>query len=103
MELAEIRAAIDALDDQIVDIIAQRQRLVEAAGRRKVNAAAVPAPERVAQVIGRVRARARESGAEPDVVEATYRAMIGAFVELERRHVNHWSQGGDPDRHCSTD
>jgi isochorismate pyruvate lyase len=78
-----VRAEIDALDRQIVDLIAQRQRWVTEAGRLKSDADAVRAPDRVEKVIQKIRTLAEQSGAAPDVVERTYRAMIGAFVDLE--------------------
>jgi isochorismate pyruvate lyase len=78
-----MRAEIDALDRQIVDLIAQRQRWVAEAGRLKSDADAVRAPDRVEKVIQKIRTLAERSGAAPDVVERTYRAMIGAFIDLE--------------------
>lgn len=79
----EVRSNIDAIDRQIVELIALRQRWVIEAGKLKTDAAAVRAPDRVEKVIGRVRALAADSSASPDVVERTYRAMIGAFIDLE--------------------
>lgn len=81
--LALIRAEIDDLDRQIIALIARRQRQVEAAGRLKRDRAAVRAPGRVEEVIGKVRTLAAEAGADPDVVEGTYRAMIDGFIALE--------------------
>jgi isochorismate pyruvate lyase len=51
--------------------------------KRGQAAEAVQAPARVEDVVGRVRTLALDAGASPDVVEATYRAMIGAFITLE--------------------
>lgn len=86
-ELDEIRANIDATDREIIALIARRQRWVEAAGRAKAASAqpsdAVRAPARVEAVIEKVRAEALSAGASPEVVEAAYRAMIAAFIELE--------------------
>jgi isochorismate pyruvate lyase len=81
--LQEIRSEIDALDRQIVALLAARERLVRRAGRLKAGTAAVRAPGRVEQVVERVRAVAAEAGASPDVAERTYRAMIAAFIDLE--------------------
>lgn len=83
--LASVRQAIDALDMQIIDLIAQRQVHVVEAGRLKrgEGEGAVRAPARVEDVISKVRGRALAAGASCDVVEATYRAMIEAFVRLE--------------------
>jgi isochorismate pyruvate lyase len=82
-DLAEIRARIDLLDREVVRLLAERETLVRQAGRLKSDSSAVRAPDRVAQVIARVRVVAEEVGASPAVVERTYRAMIGAFIELE--------------------
>nr|WP_026555090.1 chorismate mutase [Arthrobacter sp. 35W] len=83
--LDAVRARIDELDASIIALIAQRQAAVVRAGELKPSgdAAAVRAPARVEQVVAKARARATESGASPDVVEQTYRAMIGAFIDLE--------------------
>jgi isochorismate pyruvate lyase len=83
--LTTIRAAIDTLDRQIVALIAERQAQVVQAGilKRGQSAQAVGAPARVEDVIGKVRRLALDAGASPDVVEATYRAMIGGFIALE--------------------
>ena len=78
-----VRERIDGIDARIVELIAERQGWVETAGRLKADEEAVRAPNRVEQVIVKVRALAEGSGASPDVVERTYRAMITAFVDLE--------------------
>ena len=83
--MAEIRAGIDDLDRQIVGLVAAREQLVRRAGQLKTDTAAVRAPDRVEQVIRKVRALAAEADANEDVVEATYRAMIAAFIDLELR------------------
>lgn len=82
-ELSEVRQRIDGLDRQIVELIAERQKWVLKAGSLKNDEQAVRAPDRVEQIIGKVRSLAAESGASPEVVEATYRALIGAFIDLE--------------------
>jgi isochorismate pyruvate lyase len=83
--LAQVRAAIDGLDRQIVALIAARQVQVVRAGelKRGQPTDAVRAPARVEEVIGKVRDLADEQGASPEVVEAVYRAMIDAFTTLE--------------------
>ncbi|NUT96417.1 MAG: chorismate mutase [Saccharothrix sp.] len=81
--LDEVRAGIDAIDAELVRLLAERQGLVKAAAAFKKDEDAVRAPDRVAQVIAKVRARAEEAGLAPEVAEAVWRAMIGAFIELE--------------------
>jgi isochorismate pyruvate lyase len=82
--LAEVRHNIDLLDRQLVTLIAERGGFVRQAAGFKKSASEVPAPQRVAEVLSRVNALAVELGAEPAVVDATWRAMITAFIEAER-------------------
>lgn len=90
--LAEIRANIDRLDDAIVALIAERAMYVKDAARFKRDAHQVAAPARQAEVFARARALAlrhdRGFDALADVVEATYRAMVGAFIAGEVRYFN---------------
>ena len=85
--LGELRERIDSLDEQIVTLLAQRAACVRDATRFKRDAFQVAAPARQAQVFERVRAlaAARDSAFPglPDIVEATYRAMVAGFVAAE--------------------
>ena len=90
--LEEVRQHIDSLDRQIVALIAQRQKWVVMAGSLKKDEDAVAAPDRVERVIAKVREQAEYAGASPVVVESTYRALIGAFIDLELEH--HRSRDG---------
>jgi isochorismate pyruvate lyase len=81
--LAEVRTRIDDLDTRLVELLAQRQALVEAAAGFKSDEQAVRAPDRVQQVITRVRAKAAAAGLDPEVAESIWRAMIASFIDLE--------------------
>lgn len=81
--LNKVRSVIDAIDQQIVSLIAERQRCVLTAGSLKKDEDGVRAPARVEQVIEKARTLADAAGASPEVVESTYRAMISAFIRLE--------------------
>lgn len=81
--LSEIRARIDAIDADLIGLLADRQSLVRAAAAFKRDEQAVRAPDRVEQVIALARERAASAGLAPAVAEAVWRAMIGAFIELE--------------------
>jgi isochorismate pyruvate lyase len=78
-----IRTAIDTVDEELVRLLAKRESLVRRAAPLKANLRAVQAPDRVAQVVARVRGLATEAGGDPDVVERIYRVMIQAFIEME--------------------
>ena len=83
MSISEVRAHIDQIDEQIVKLMATRQTLVREAARYKANHQAVRAPERRAAVMLRLQGLADQYGVSPEVVHATYSAMIDAFIDLE--------------------
>lgn len=96
--LAEVRARIDLIDSELVRLLAHRQGLVRAAASFKSDDRAVRAPDRVERVIASVRERASDAGLEPAVAEAVWRAMIGAFIEVEL--VQHARDGHAQDGHA---
>ena len=85
--LNDIRSDIDNIDSQLIRLLAQRQRLVEKAGRLKLKGDkdAVEASDRVAQVIANRRKEALELGLSPDVAESVWWSMIQAFIALEEK------------------
>lgn len=83
--LETVRSQIDRIDRQLVTLLAERGAFVAQAARFKRTAEEVRAPQRVEQVIVRVRGLALELGANAEVTESVYRAMIAAFIQLEFR------------------
>ena len=85
--LSNIRIEIDDIDRELIRLLAQRQRLVEKAGRLKLKGDkdAVEASDRVAQVIANRRKEALELGLSPDVAEGVWRSIIKAFIALEEK------------------
>lgn len=85
--LAELRARIDELDAQIVNLMGERARCVRDATRFKRDAFQVAAPARQAQVFERVRALAAAHPCDfpglPDIVEAAYRPLVAGFIAAE--------------------
>jgi len=82
--MAEVREYIDALDDRVVALLAERSGYVAQAARIKQSASQIFDNARIEFIIERVRAQARQAGAPEAVMEATYRAMIAAFIDFER-------------------
>ncbi|MFC9893026.1 chorismate mutase [Nocardia sp. NPDC127579] len=81
--LDDVRARIDTLDGDLIRLLADRQALVRVAATFKTDQQAVRAPDRVERVVALARERATSAGLAPEVAEAVWRAMIGAFIELE--------------------
>jgi isochorismate pyruvate lyase len=85
--LDEVRARIDAIDERIVALLAERSGFVAQAARFKRTDAEAKAPARVERVIARVRSLADANAVDPDLIEHVYRAMIDWFVESELREL----------------
>ena len=87
--LGQLREKIDMLDEQIVALLAQRALCVRDATRFKLDAFQVAAPARQAAVFERVRALALAHEAAfpglPDIIESTYRTLVGGFIAAEGR------------------
>lgn len=81
--IEDVRKRIDEIDSKLVKIIAQRSECVKAAATFKVDHSAVRAPDRVQQVIDKVRKQATEAGLPEVIIEKIYRTMIGAFIDYE--------------------
>lgn len=81
--LEEVRENIDRIDNEIIKLIAERLTYVVQASAFKKSEDGVKAPNRVEAVIKKVREKALEYGANPDMVEALYREMISRFVSME--------------------
>lgn len=81
--LEEVRVNIDRIDNEIIKLIAERGTFVVQASAFKKDEEGVKDTGRVEKVIEKVREKATEYGADPDMVEALYREMISRFVNME--------------------
>ncbi len=84
--MAELRGRIDALDAQIVALLAKRAALIDRAIKLK-PAEGMPArvTARVEDVVSKVRGTAGAQGLDPDLVEALWRKMIEWSIDREER------------------
>jgi isochorismate pyruvate lyase len=84
--LADLRRQIDALDSELVALLAKRQRCVERVIEIK-RAEKLPArvPERIDEVLARVHGMAQREKLEPGLAVAVWREMIEQFIAFEER------------------
>jgi isochorismate pyruvate lyase len=82
--MADIRAEIDRLDDDLVRLFAERAGYIDRAGEIK---AVVDLParidERVEEVVRNVRRHAETYGLPPDLVEKLWRRLIDWSIARE--------------------
>lgn len=85
-DMAEVRRGIDWLDREIVALLAERFRYMEAAARIKPERAAVRDEARKGEVMANVRRWALARGGPAERVAALYDALIESSIayELER-------------------
>jgi chorismate mutase / prephenate dehydrogenase len=91
--LDQLRAEIDRLDQQLVEVLAQRQRVVQRVTEVKQQHD-LPTfhPAREENLISTRRAQAAQAGLDPDFVEDLFRTMlrhsrVGQLSTLSRRSV----------------
>ena len=82
--MADVRRHIDALDARIVALLVERTGYMTEAARIKQDPNLVHDQERIDFIVARVRDLAQGLNGRPEVVEAAYRALIGASIEFER-------------------
>lgn len=82
--MADLRDAIDALDQQLVQMLAQRMRFIDRAIDLK-PAEGMPAriPDRVEAVVENVVKTARVEGFDPVLAETLWRQLIDWSIDRE--------------------
>lgn len=79
----EVRTNIDRIDREIVKLLSERSKYVKQAAKFKKTADDVKAPDRVEEVITKVRNISLEYGLNPQISEQIYRTMIACFIDYE--------------------
>ena len=84
--MAEVRHGVDRLDEQIVALIGERFRYMDAAARIKPGREAVRDEARKAQVLANVRREAERRGVPAEAAEELYEGLVERSIayELER-------------------
>lgn len=95
-EMAEVRRLIDELDEELVALLAKRQRQIERAVKVKPTLG-MPAnvPERVEEVLGHVLGVARREGLSLEVAMNLWRALIEWSIQYEERLMGDRAPKGD--------
>ncbi len=81
--MEELRLSIDALDVQLVALLARRQAYIERAAQLKQGREQVRDPARIEDVVQKVIAAARMAGLNPAIAEPVWRTLIEASIAHE--------------------
>ena len=88
--MSEVREGVDRLDEEIVALLGERFRYMDAAARIKPRRDMVRDEARKAEVIGNAKANAMAEGVPPDLVEAMWELLVERSIahELDRFDLN---------------
>ena len=81
--MPEVRHEIDRIDQLIVELLAERQGYIEAAGRIKPHRSDVRDSDRIEDVVGKVIAEAKKAGLSPEIAEPVWRTLIERCIAHE--------------------
>jgi isochorismate pyruvate lyase len=81
--MAEVRAGVDALDQELVALLARRFAFMDAAARIKPSRDAVRDEARKAQVIANATTAAREAGIPDGLIPAIWDQLVEASIAYE--------------------
>lgn len=81
--MAEVRQGVDALDRALVQLLAERQRYMDAAARIKPDRSVVHDDARIEDVVAKVLAAAGPAGLSPAIAEPVWRTLIDRCIAHE--------------------
>ena len=81
--MAEVRQGVDALDRALVQLLAERQRYMDAAARIKPDRSVVHDEARIEDVVAKVKAAATQAGLSHDIAEPVWRLLIERCIAHE--------------------
>lgn len=85
LTLKTLRADIDQVDWQIIELLGKRAQLVRRLGEIK-KGTPVHDPDREREVLAKVKGAALEKGLDPDFVEDVYRTLFTYYIKLQQEN-----------------
>lgn len=90
-DMAEVREAIDAIDRELVALLADRLHFIAEAARIKNRRDLVRDDARVDDVLAKVRRSATDHGIDPELIAGVFRELVERsiaheFVLFDRQH-----------------
>lgn len=81
--MAQVREGVDAIDRELVALLAVRQRYMDAAARIKPHRGVVRDEARIEDVVAKVRAAAQDAGLSTAIAEPVWRTLIDRCIAYE--------------------
>ena len=87
--MVEVRVGVDALDRALVQLLAERQRYMDAAARIKLDRGVVRDEARIEDVVAKVKAAATAAGLSHEIAEPVWRLLIERCIAHELAQWDH--------------
>lgn len=88
--MAELRIQIDAIDKTLIALLAKRSGYIDrAVDLKKIEGLPARTTDRVAEVLGKVRALATDKALDPDLAEALWTELIEWGIQRELKELGH--------------
>ena len=81
--MADVRYEVDRIDRLLVEILAERQSLMDAAARIKGDRKVVHDRARIEDVVAKVKAACESAGLSPAIAEPVWRTLIDRCIAYE--------------------
>ncbi len=81
--MAELRVEIDRLDQNLVELLSQRQRYIERAAEIKAYRHEIRDEARIEDVLTKVTIAAKQAGLSTDIARAVWRELMERSIALE--------------------
>ncbi len=88
-DMPTLRDQIDALDRELIRLLAKRTGYIDRAVEIKTEAG-LPAsiPARIEDVVTKVKATAKDEGLDPEIVEVMWRSLIDWSIAREAQSID---------------
>ncbi len=88
-DLSMYRDEIDAIDDEVVKLLARRFGVAAQVARyKRERGIAVRLQDRIGQVLDRVEQAAKNNGAEPEAIRTIYQTVIETTCRFEEARIS---------------
>ena len=83
--MADVRQAIDSLDEQLLSILGKRIKYIERAAQIKTSIETIRDDERIDAIIAKWTSQARQHGYSEEIIESLFRQLIEYSIAHEMR------------------
>lgn len=81
--MQDVRYEVDRIDELLVELLGERQTMMDAAARIKQHRNTVRDEARIEDVVAKVLVRANQVGLSPNIAEPVWRLLIEKCIEYE--------------------